>query len=65
MYDLLEYRSPWYLRREALGDIVNVRDPDMRKARQETLPFFLTSLNPPPHTVSKQKESGCFTCRSS
>lgn len=59
MYDLLEYPSPWYLRREALGDIV------MRKARQETLPFFLASLDPPPHTVSKQKETGCFTCRSS
>lgn len=54
----LQYRSPWYLRSTALGNTVKARDPDMRKAHQEVSPPFLTSLDPPAHTVSQQKESG-------
>lgn len=55
--DSPEYRSPWCLASTVLG-IVKARDPDMRKAHREVLPLFLTSRNPPPHTVSKQKEAG-------
>lgn len=41
-----------------VGYIVKARDPGLRKAHQEVLPPFMTSLDPLPHTVFKQKETG-------